>query len=266
MCRLTAYFGPPILVDDLLYRSERSVIRQSFDARERLGGSGGEVYEVGNLNADGFGLGWYRNEVAPDATSTPHTNDTFADHKENFSKVHEPCVFKDTGPAWLNRNLRNLARMIESRLVFAHVRAAGPGMSVCECSCHPFVYGRYMFMHNGSIGGFGQIRRRLMSRLSDSAYDFAIQNSCSDSAVAFALFISKLEDPFQQMSPNAMRRSLIQLVETICGEAEAASVKQISLLNFVLADGVNVAATRYVHKPSEHEKPTKAATLYFASG
>lgn len=255
MCRLTAYFGPPILVDDLLYRSERSVIRQSFDARERLGGSGGEVYEIGNLNADGFGLGWYRN-------SSPK------DEKGEAADVgqYEPCVFKDTGPAWLNRNLRNLARMIESRLVFAHVRAAGPGMSVCECSCHPFVYGRYMFMHNGSIGGFGQIRRQLMQRLSDVAYDFAIANSCSDSAVAFALFISRLQDPFQQLSPNALRRGMIQLVETICEVAEAAQVKQISLLNFVLTDGVNVAATRYVHKPSDHEMPSKAATLYFASG
>ena len=131
MCRLIAYLGPPILVDDLLYRSERSIIRQSFDARERLGGTGGAVYEVGNLNADGFGLGWYRNDDQTCAKNVVHQ--------------HQPCVFRDTGPAWLNPNLRNLAQIIESRLVFAHVRAAGPGMSVCHCSCHPFLFGRYLW-------------------------------------------------------------------------------------------------------------------------
>ena len=43
MCRLTAYLGHPTLAADIVTRPARSVIRQSFDARERLGGSGGQV-------------------------------------------------------------------------------------------------------------------------------------------------------------------------------------------------------------------------------
>jgi hypothetical protein len=85
MCRLTAYLGHSTNLADLVTRPSRSVIRQSFDARERLGGSGGQVYDVGNLNADGFGLGWYTND-AEDADVTP-------------------CVFTDVGPAWNNKNL-----------------------------------------------------------------------------------------------------------------------------------------------------------------
>lgn len=84
MCRLTAYLGHATNLADLVTRPSRSVIRQSFDARERLGGSGGEVYDCGNLNADGFGLGWYTKETEDDVT---------------------PCVFTDVGPAWNNKNL-----------------------------------------------------------------------------------------------------------------------------------------------------------------
>ena len=58
-----------------------------------------------------------------------------------------------------------------SPLVFAHVRAAYPGMPVSEQNCHPFQWGRYMWMHNGVVGGFMKIRRALLASLSDAAYD-----------------------------------------------------------------------------------------------
>ena len=45
-----------------------------------------------------------------------------------------------------NENLNRLATKLESGLIFAHVRAAYPGMPVSEQNCHPFQWGRYMFM------------------------------------------------------------------------------------------------------------------------
>lgn len=44
-------------------------------------------------------------------------------------------------------------------MIFAHVRAAYPGMPVSEQNCHPFQWGRYMWMHNGVVGGFAQVGR-----------------------------------------------------------------------------------------------------------
>lgn len=38
-----------------------------------------------------------------------------------------------------------------SSLIFAHVRAASVGSMVMEPNCHPFAYGKYMFMHNGYV-------------------------------------------------------------------------------------------------------------------
>ncbi len=70
-----------------------------------------------------------------------------------------------------NENLGRLSCKIVSPLVFAHVRAAYPGMPVSEQNCHPFQWGRYMWMHNGVVGGFMRIRRALLASLSDAAYD-----------------------------------------------------------------------------------------------
>jgi predicted glutamine amidotransferase len=62
---------------------------------------------------------------------------------------------------WLSdRNNENLARLackIVSPLIFAHVRAAYPGMPVSEQNCHPFAWGRYLWMHNGVVGGFAKV-------------------------------------------------------------------------------------------------------------
>ncbi|KAJ1628031.1 nucleophile aminohydrolase, partial [Pavlovales sp. CCMP2436] len=90
----------------------------------------------GSVNGDGFGVGWYDEE--------PCTSD------------EEPCIFTSIQPAWNNLNLGRLARKVRSPLIFAHVRAAYPGMPVSEVNCHPFVYGRYMWMHNGSIASFAK--------------------------------------------------------------------------------------------------------------
>jgi len=248
MCRLTAYIGRPILAADVVTRPSRSVIRQSFDARERLGGSGGQVYDRGHLNADGFGLGWYSAEsIDPE------------DNPEDLI----PCVFTEVGPAWHNRNLHRLCQKIRSRILFAHVRAAGPGMGVCQCACHPFEWGRYLFMHNGQVAEFGKIRRKLMDSLSQCAYDFCIANSASDSALSFALFIDQLDDPLAPISPQELQHKLVLVIRSITRALDEAGVIETSLLNFVITDGTALAATRFAcNKLPE----CKAASLYYASG
>ena len=49
MCRWLAYVGSPIGLDQILLRPEHSLLTQSRHARE-------STFEV---NADGFGIGWY---------------------------------------------------------------------------------------------------------------------------------------------------------------------------------------------------------------
>ena len=81
MCRWMAYFGDPILAEDLLFRPEHSIIDQSLHAK--LGGF--------TTNGDGFGIGWYGN-----------------------GNGAAPAVFKSTHPAWNDENLREVATQIRT--------------------------------------------------------------------------------------------------------------------------------------------------------
>src|SRR5690606_6038837 len=127
MCRWLAYSGTPILLDSILYRPAHSLIDQSLHAK--MG--------VETTNGDGFGVGWYG-----DGDGTP-------------------AVLREIGPAWSNRNLREIARHVRSRLFFAHIRAS-TGSAVQQTNCHPFRHGPWMWMHNGAIEGFDRVRRDLL--------------------------------------------------------------------------------------------------------
>lgn len=63
MCRLMCYAGEPILLADVVTYPKRSIIKQSYDARERLlDPTLPDHLGFGNLNADGFGIGFYSAE------------------------------------------------------------------------------------------------------------------------------------------------------------------------------------------------------------
>lgn len=60
MCRLALYWGPPILISEFVLKPSRSIIKQSYEARERSNDSSLPLHlGYGNLNGDGFGIGWY---------------------------------------------------------------------------------------------------------------------------------------------------------------------------------------------------------------
>ncbi|CAI5462014.1 unnamed protein product, partial [Closterium sp. Yama58-4] len=178
----------------------------------------------------------------------------------------EECVglarrLKRMLPAWNNGNLKRLANKIISPLIFAHVRAAYPGIPVNDSNCQPFVCGRYMWMHNGGVGGFHKVRRKLLESLRDDVYQ-QCPSFESDSAICFALFLNQIQDPMQQLAPEelvAKMEATINEVNRLCGEAGVAD--ELSLLNFVVSDGRTVVATKYCNLPHE-----ECATLYYASG
>jgi glutamine amidotransferase len=149
MCRWLAYSGSPLLLNDLLYGTEHSLIVQSLHAQ--LGHE--------ETNGDGFGIGWYEDEG-------------------------EPAVFRGIDPAWNDRNLLDLSKHIRSELVFAHVRASTHA-PVQLTNCHPFRHGRWLWMHNGLIHGFLRMKRELMLAVDPDLFP-AIEGS-TDSETFFYL-------------------------------------------------------------------------------
>jgi predicted glutamine amidotransferase len=157
MCRWMAWIGQPVLVDELLFKSQHGIVDQSLHSR-----MGAET-----TNGDGFGLGWYGDGEGPG-------------------------VYHSVAPAWSDANLRELAAHIESPLFMAHVRAA-IGSPVQETNCHPFRDGRWLFVHNGFIDGFHALRRDLMLAIDPER--FADVRGSTDTEVVFYLALAfGLED------------------------------------------------------------------------
>jgi len=210
MCRFLTYTGAPLLLADLLYRPANSLIMQSYQARER----------AEPLNGDGFGVGWYVHDVDP-----------------------TPCVQRSVSPAWSNNNLQNLAAKTRATSLFAHVRAASPGMAVTEANVHPFAYDRFMWMHNGVVAGFHQIKRRLRESLKDEFYNM-IQGT-TDSEHAFALFLNNLRVPFGEVDGEEMRHALVETIARLNDWTRDAGATTHSFYNFAVTDGKITVVSRY---------------------
>jgi len=208
MCRWIAYSGPPIYPESLLLLPENSLIRQSHSAR----------YAVNPTNADGCGFGWYGERA-------------------------EPGLFRDVLPAWNDENLISIARQVKTRLFFAHVRAATFG-PIQRSNCHPFGHANWLFMHNGGIGGYETVRRRLETLVAADLYNARMGTTDSETIFLLLLTNGLREDP------EGAFRVTVEQVETVMREA---GVSEPLRLTAAATDGETIYAIRYA---SDDRAPT----------
>ncbi len=213
MCRFTMYLGPSIRLSSLVVEPKHSIIDQSFHSSS----------QEEPLNGDGFGIAWYAPEMA-----------------------QEPALFRSVTPAWNNNNLLELARVVQSHLIFAHVRAATKHGGQSEANCHPFRSGRHAFMHNGDVGDFPVLRRPLLNSVGDRA--FASVQGNTDSEHLFALVIDELEKTSAtgiEKLAAALQGAVARVVELGRRHGNGA----FSYLNLALTDGECAVACRYTTEP-----------------
>ncbi|WP_432057916.1 class II glutamine amidotransferase [Streptomyces sp. bgisy022] len=201
MCRWLAYSGTPILLDSILYRPAHSLIDQSLHAK--MG--------VETTNGDGFGVGWYG-----------EGNGT-------------PAVLREIGPAWSNRNLREISGHVRSHLFFAHIRAS-TGSAVQQTNCHPFRHGPWMWMHNGAIEGFDLVRRDLLMAVDPGLFPHIEGSTDSETMFYLALTLGLEEDP-----PAAVAR-MAGLVERT---GRAHGIEDPLQMTVAVTDGESLWAFRY---------------------
>jgi glutamine amidotransferase len=163
-------------------------------------------------NGDGFGLGWYPADM-----------------------LEDPGRYRSIAPAWNDANLRDLTQHIESPLFMAHIRAA-VGSPVQQTNCHPFRHGRWLFVHNGLIAGFAEMRRELLLAV-DPALFPAIAGS-TDSETLFYLAIGNglEDDPL-----GAMERAVGLIEQTAANHGIEKPVQ----MTVGIADGERLWAIRY---------------------
>jgi len=214
MCRWLAYYGnKPVRMDKVLYGPQHSLIEQSLSSR-----MGAEP-----TNGDGFGIGWY-------------------------SGSGEPGIYHSTEPAWNDRNLHELAGHIESNLFLAHVRAT-TGTPVQQTNCHPFRYGKWLWVHNGLIGDWLTVKRDLVLAVDPALYP--LMEGTTDSEVLFFLAVTLgLEDD----PPGAVERA-IGLVEDV---GYRHSVQYPFQGTIAATNGERLWAFRY-------SSEGKSRTLYFST-
>jgi glutamine amidotransferase len=208
-----AYSGSPILASDLLFKPTHSVIDQSLHSR--LGAT--------TTNGDGFGIGWY-------------------------GAGAEPAVFKSIEPAWNDQNLREVAGAIRTPLMFAHVRAS-TGTPVQRTNCHPFRHGRWLWMHNGVLAGYQEIRRDLAMAVDPALYP-SIEGT-TDSEVLFhlALTFGLEDDPLDAVS------RAVGLVEDVARSRDIPDPVQMTVAT---SDGESIWVFRY-------SSAGRSRSLYFST-
>ena len=220
------YLGPETRLSSLIIEPTHSLIRQSTHSRER----------EEPLNGDGFGIGWY---------ATDHTT--------------EPAVFRSITPAWNNRNLQNLARVVASDCVLAHVRAATQSSGVNEANCHPFRWRQYLAMHNGDVGDFRLVRRKLLASVCDEA--FGNVYGSTDSEHFFALFIDSLLESVEIDPAVRMARALARAISRTLELVHEAGGTSASYLNVAITDGDCAVVSRFTDEPDGAPE-----SLYYFTG
>lgn len=215
MCRLLAYLGTPVIIDELLYKPKNSLINQSISARE--------LEEP--LNGDGFGIGWYVADAG-----------------------YKPVTFVSVYPAWNNRNLRNLAPCIRTECLVAHVRAASVG-DVSESNCHPFHYRNMLMMHNGGIENFGVIKRSMRDELNDELYNWI--KGQTDSEHIFANVLHFLPKDKEELTPEDVIQAFENSFAKIKHLMHRHGIKEPAYLNMVFTNGFFIVGSRYVTDPKE---------------
>lgn len=212
MCRLIAYLGSEILLNEILVKPVNSIVMQSLHARE----------STVPTNGDGFGLGWYVPQLA-----------------------EEPALFRSIFPAWNDQNLLHLTSKIQSGCFFAHVRAASVGGANND-NCHPFLRGRHLLMHNGQIQDFIAIKRHLRHMLDDDIYNWI--KGDTDSEHLFALFMQlakgKKLDSLSVVA-DILQQTFGEIERLITQFGQPGP----SYYNICMTDGKRIVATRYCTDP-----------------
>lgn len=200
MCRWAAYLGAPIFLEDIVSSPGHSLVHQSHCASECKTA----------INADGFGIAWYGNRP-------------------------EPGLYRDVMPAWSDPNLRSLVAQVKSRLFLAHVRAS-TGTATSRNNCHPFIVGRWTFMHNGQVGGFNDFRRDADMMIPDDLYPH--RKGATDSE---AMFLVALAEGLDRDPLGAMQRAVARFEALSRAKGSAPHIRMTA----AFSDGQRLYALRY---------------------
>lgn len=196
MCRHLGYLGPERTLHSLIYDGEHSLETQSYAPRMTQGCV---------LNADGYGVGWYRDG--------------------------EAVRFRRAQPIWTDQSFREVAGAVRASCAVAAIRSATVGFPVDESCAQPFRAGAWLFSHNGKIDDFGGVEGKLRELAGDLA-GIPDARAPVDSAPLFALAARHWRDG-------------LTLGDGLAAVIGAITALAPGRYNLLASDGTSLAATTW---------------------
>ncbi len=217
MCRVVAYLGQPILLQELLYNPDNSLITQIYNPKRML-------YM---LNLAGFGIAaWEKKSIRPEV----------------------PFLYHTLNLPFYDQNLHNLSSKIAPDCLIAHVRGVQETEKnvISNQNIHPFLFEgtSLAFAHNGKLAGFHDMRFDLF-KYTRPEFKSQIVGS-TDSEAIYALFLSQLQDPNDSSSVTEIFSALIDTLLILKKIRKKHGVDISSPLNFFISDGNLIIATRFI--------------------
>jgi glutamine amidotransferase len=215
MCRVLAYLGAPVLLEEILHKPSVSFVNQTHQASL-----------LHRLNLAGSGLlAWDARSDAPNV----------------------PFAHRTTQLAIYDRNLLALAKKVKATCMLAHLRgvAYDTTANISEANLHPFQFdgARLALAHNGQLARFEETKWGLVPHIAPSLLR-SIRGS-TDSEWLYALVLSQLQDPFADLSTSDMSRALGRAFSIVGKVRRDLGIRTFSPMNVFLSDGNDILAACY---------------------
>lgn len=186
MCRWFAYISAtePCLLEDVLITPKHALVKQvSEHFLPGLVSQDPNNYDIDPIvkarnsfvNIDGLGVAWYTSSAANFEPSDPSNSDDSNDSRPTKQGLR-PAAYKTIVPPIHDINFRSICANTETRVCFAHIRAAS-GTPIVHVNNHPFIWGRHTCMHNGYITDFNAIKRAMCMKMGDDAHAAIVSSS-----------------------------------------------------------------------------------------
>lgn len=159
-----------------------------------------------------------------------------------------PHVIKSVATAMDDNLFRRVSGIVTSETVLAHLRKATQG-GLSIINTHPFQYGPWVFVHNGNVGRFAEVREALAERIPKVLRRFILGDT--DSEVLFYLLLGNMARRCDLARPGypiadvvaAIRETVAEIVELtgpLCDRDDGPA--DSTFLTFVITNGTTMVA------------------------
>jgi glutamine amidotransferase len=216
MCRVVGYLGRPLLLDSVLFATDSSLARQTYNPRMM----------ATFLNLAGFGM---------------------AAWDDRSSHPEEPFLYKVTALPVFDRNLKCLAEKVTAKCVIAHVRGVTytEHEVLSQTNLHPFRFPgvKVTLAHNGHLREFARMRYDLVEHVHPTFVKHI--EGTTDSEWIYALILSQLDDPFGSPGVNDIAHATVEALRIIRAIRRAHEIATSSPVNLFISTGTCLVATRF---------------------